>query len=386
MRHYHRVMAEIDLDALVFNYRSIQVHLPEGTQICGVIKADGYGHGAIPVAKILEDEGMGGFAVASASEAVLLRKNGIQADIMVLGYSDPEVYPEMLQYNIAQTIFRWDMVKALSETALMLEKVAKIHIKIDTGMGRLGFVPEATTVELIKKISHLPMIQIEGIFTHFSSADEKNQQVSYEQIEKFQSFIHKVEEEKINYSYLHIANSAGVLEKLANHYGMVRVGIALYGLYPSETMKRNNVSLKPVLKLKSNVILVKTVEKDQPISYGGTYVTKEVSKIATIPVGYGDGYSRQLSSLGRVLIRGKSAKIIGRVCMDQFMVDVSHIKGVSEGDTVILIGQAGEENISVEEIANHMGTINYEVVCQLGKRIPRLYTKNGRPVFSVDYF
>lgn len=386
MRHYQRVMAEISLDALVFNYHSIKKHLQNDIQICGVIKADAYGHGAVPVAKILRDEGMEAFAVASTSEAVALRKNGIDVDILVLGYSDKEVYPDMINYNIIQTIFRWDMVKDLSETAIRLNKVARVHVKIDTGMGRLGFMPEEETVKLLKKISELPMIKIEGIFTHFATADEVDKTQSNKQMVIFRKFIKQVKSAGIEYKYLHISNSAGVINNLTYEHSMVRVGIALYGLYPSKDIRKSDMELEPVLTLKSNIILVKTVKAGSPISYGGTYVTSKQTKIATIPVGYGDGYSRRLSSLGRVLVRGKSAKIIGRICMDQFMIDVSDIENVCEGDEVILIGKMGDEVISVDELAKYMDTINYEVICQLGKRIPRLYIRGGKPVFSVDYF
>lgn len=386
MRHYQRVVAEVNLEALLHNYKQIRAYISEDTKVCSVIKADGYGHGAIPVAKELSEAGVDAFAVAASQEAMALRKNGIDCPVLVLGYTGEDDYLDMVKHHITQTVFRLDMAKSLSEVALSLNIKAHIHIKIDTGMGRIGFLPCKESIGIIKEIADLPMIQIDGIFTHFARADEVDKEVSYKQLKMFRAFMKDLRREGIDYGHVHMSNSAGLIDLSEADFNMVRVGIAMYGLYPSEDVDRNAIQLKPVLSLKSSIILVKELPEGYPISYGGRYVTDRVTKVATIPVGYGDGYPRSLSSKGRVLIRGKEAKILGTVCMDQFMVDVSYIDGVSEGDEVILIGSSGDEHISVEEIAGHMNTINYEVVCQLGKRIPRVYVKGGKPVFSIDYF
>lgn len=386
MRHYQRVVAEISMEALLHNFKEIKAYVGQDTKICCVIKADGYGHGAIPVAKLLSDAGADAFAVAASQEAVALRKNGIKSQILVLGYTDADNYLDMVNYNITQTIFRLDMAKTLSDVAFRMNKKAHIHIKIDTGMGRIGFMPTEASIDIIEAISKLPMIEVDGFFTHFARADEMDKSATDLQIAKWSMFVDLLKERGIPCRDLHVSNSAGIIDLTNAHYTMVRAGIALYGLYPSDEVLKERIDLQPVLSLKSNIILVKDLPEGYPISYGGTYVTDKVTKVATIPVGYGDGYPRSLSSLGRVLIRGQEAKILGRVCMDQFMVDVTAIDGVSEGDQVVLIGRSGDLEITVEEIADHMGSINYEVVCQLGKRIPRVYTQDGKPMFSIDYF
>ncbi len=386
MRHYHRVVAEIDLDAIKSNYKEIKAFLAPGTKICSVIKADGYGHGAVPIAKALNTLGVDAFAVASCSEAVILRKSDIKKTVLVLGYTSEEDYADMVNYSITQTVFRLDMARHLSDVAMALGRVAHVHILLDTGMGRIGFTPEEATVALIKEITTMPFISVDGIFTHFSRADETDKESSKVQLHKFTDFIDRLKAEDIHINNMHMSNSAGLIDLPTAHFDMVRVGIAMYGLYPSSEVNQEQVHLTPALTLKSNVILVKEVPVGQPISYGGTFVTERISTIATIPVGYGDGYPRALSSKGHVLIRGQRAPIVGRVCMDQFMVDVTDIEGVINGDEVVLIGNMGMDHISVEEIAQQMGTINYEVVCQLGKRIPRLYMSGGKPVMSIDYF
>ncbi len=386
MGHYQRVVAEINLDAIEHNLASIRHHIPSSTKVCSVIKADGYGHGAIPLAKTLVDLGVDTFAVATCDEAMRLRKNGIDQMLLVLGYTTEADLVDIVHHSITQTIFRMDMAEKLSKVAVQVGKVAHVHILLDTGMGRLGFMPTEETVQLVKDIKQLPFISMDGVYSHFARADELDKSVCEKQYSKYQWFVERLKEEGLSDICLHLSNSATVIDLPKANYDMVRVGIATYGLYPSEEVMKDVVELRPVLSLKSHVILVKDVPVGQPISYGGTFVTKRTSKIATIPVGYGDGYPRALSSKGDVLIRGKRAPIIGRVCMDLLMVDVTDIEGVQNEDDVVLIGRSGKEQITVEEIAGHMGTINYEVVCQLGKRIPRVYIKQGEPVRSIDYF
>lgn len=386
MGHYHRVVAEINLDAIEHNLASIRHHIPSTTKVCSVIKADGYGHGAIPIAKTLVGLGVEAFIVATSVEAMMLRESGIDQMVLVLGYTPEADLVDIVEHTITQTIFRRGMAEKLSEVAVQLGKVAHVHILLDTGMGRLGFMPNEATVQLVKAINQLPLISVDGIYSHFSRADETDKSVCDEQFGKYHWFVERLRDEGLRDISLHMSNSAAMIDMPKAHYDMVRVGIATYGLYPSEEVMKDVVELKPVLSLKSHVILVKDVPVGQPISYGGTFVTKRPSKIATIPVGYGDGYPRALSSKGDVLIRGKRAPILGRVCMDLMIVDVTDIEGVQIEDDVVLIGRSGKEQITVEEIAGHMGTINYEVVCQLGKRIPRIYIKKGQAVRSSDYF
>lgn len=386
MRHYQRVVAEVNLENLLHNFKQIKSYISKGTKICSVIKADAYGHGSVPVAKTLNEAGVDAFAVAASQEAIALRKNGISCQVLVLGYTGVDDYFDMVKHDITQTVFRLDMAKSLSEVALQMQKKAHIHIKIDTGMGRIGFMPNDESARIIKEISELPMIQIDGFFTHFARADEKDKTASMKQLKLFREFMADLRASGIATNELHMSNSAGLIDIHEADFNMVRVGIAMYGLYPSEEVQKDALELRPVLSLKSNIILVKDLPEGYAISYGGRYVTSKTTRVATIPVGYGDGYPRSLSCIGRVLIRGQEAPILGSVCMDQFMVDVSDIEGVSEGDTAVLIGSSGNQHISVEEIAGHMGTINYEVVCQLGKRIPRVYVREGKPVYSIDYF
>ena len=385
MGFYHRVHAQIDLDCIINNYKQIQKHLGEKNKIIGVLKADGYGHGAIPIAKELQKEGIYGFGVAVLQEAITLRKYGISVPIIVLGYTTNYEYADLIKYNIVQTVFNIDMANEISKVAVKSNKIAKIHIKLDTGMGRLGFIPCEKSLKEVETIYSLPNIEIEGIFTHFSKADESCKEYTHKQIVVFNEFIQKLEDKGIHIDFKHAANSAGIIDVRESHYNMTRCGIALYGLYPSEEVEKTNVELKPALSLISSLTHVKEVDKGTYISYGGTYITQEKSIIGTIPVGYGDGYPRSMSSKGRVLIKGDYAPIIGRVCMDQLMVDVTNINNVKEGDEVVLIGKQNDNYISVEEIAEIMGTINYEVVCQLGKRIPRIYLKEGQAVYSIDY-
>lgn len=384
--NHQRVYAEINLDAIIHNFHEINNWIGPDCKIMGVIKADGYGHGAVAVAKILVEEKVDVLAVAMINEAVALRKYGMKLPIMILGYTADEQLGDLVKYDIIQTVFSLEMAQMISDIATGMGKTATIHIKMDTGMGRIGFAPDAKALEDITKIYQLPNICVEGLFTHFSSADEEDKETTNKQIQLFEQFRENLERSGISIPIYHAANSAGAMEVPGAHYNLVRTGIALYGLYPSEEVCHTTLALTPALSLISNVIFVKEVPENTPISYGGTYVTKRPTKIATIPVGYGDGYARALSSKGRVIIHGQYAPIIGRVCMDQFMVDVTDIEGVSVRDEAILIGKQGACEITVEEIARHMNTINYEVVCQIGKRVPRVYMRDGKPVFSIDYF
>ncbi|MCT4598673.1 MAG: alanine racemase [Vallitalea sp.] len=386
MDRYVRVYARIDLDAIIHNVSSISRITNPNSQLMPVVKADGYGHGAVPICKELSNIGINRFAVATLEEGIILRKNGIDKEILILGYTPDELANELMEYNLTQTIYKQSMAYNLSKVAVELNKTAKIHLKIDTGMGRIGFMPDEESIGIISTISKLPNIEIEGIYTHFSTADELDKTFTNTQIDRFDKFIEKLKNNNINIPIKHAANSAGIIDMNNSHMDFVRLGIALYGLYPSDYVYKEKVKLHKALSLISHIIHIKEVEAGTPIGYGGTYVTQKKSKIATIPVGYGDGYDRLLSSKGKVLINGEYAPIVGRICMDQFMVDISHIPNVNDLDEVILIGKQGDNEITADDIANIKGTINYEVVCQLGKRIPRVYVKNNEYVCSINYF
>lgn len=375
---YYRASANIDLDAICSNINNTRKLLEAKTRLMVILKADGYGHGAVPIAKALSDMAVDSFGVAILEEGIELRKAGIDKPILVLGYTPKGQYQKLVEYDITQTIFQYNTAKELSEEALRQGKTAKIHIKIDTGMSRIGFFDDTDSIEEVKKIAELKGIEVEGIFSHFACADETDKTSANRQLKKFLDFTEELEKEGIHIPIKHIANSAAIIDIPEARLDMVRSGISTYGLYPSEDVKKDAIVLKPAMEIKSHVSYVKEVEAGVGVSYGSTYVTGRKTKIATIPVGYGDGYPRQLSSKGRVLIHGMSAPIIGRVCMDQFMVDVTDIPDVNQGDMVTLIGRDKEEFISVEEVANMSYSFNYEFICNVGKRIPRIYYRNNK--------
>lgn len=383
---YYRVYVTIDLDAIYNNIENLKKNLKQGTKVAAVIKTDGYGHGAVPIAFEV-NEIVDAFALATVDEAINLRENGITKPLYVIGYTHKSNFERMIENDIRATIFTYEAAVEYSKCAVKLKKTGKIHIKIDTGMSRIGFCVSEESIDIIKNINSLPNMEIEGIFTHFATADEKDKSKTLKQYEKFRNFTDKLENEGIHIPIKHCSNSAAMIELDYANMNLARAGIALYGLYPSEDVDKSKVKLVPALELKSHVIYVKEIEAGTEISYGGTFVSDKKMKIATIPVGYGDGYRRSLSNKGYVLIRGKKAPILGRICMDQFMVDVTDIEGIREGDDVTLIGRDGNEVISAEKLADIAGdTFNYEIVCDLGKRMPRIFFKNGKIVCTKDYF
>lgn len=387
MKTYSRVYAKIDLDAIASNMDRMKQNLNPNSKIMAVIKADGYGHGAVQIAQMLEKvDYIWGFAVATLDEAVVLKSEGIIKPVLVLGCVFPDQYMEMLKYDIRMNVYTEEMAEAISQMAAREGMTAYMHIKLDTGMTRLGFDTSAESVETIARIASMQNVCMEGIFTHFAKADETDKAFTKKQIQDFMWMTERLKEKNVEFQYEHCANSAAIIDVPEANFDLVRAGISTYGLYPSEDVCKGNVQLKPALALKSHVAFVKEIEAGTPISYGGTYVSEHSMKIATIPVGYADGYPRNLSNVGYVLIRGKKAPIVGRVCMDQFMVDVTNIDGVSFGDNVTLIGKDGNETITVEELSELSGRFNYEFVCDLGKRIPRVYVKNGKVAEQVDYF
>lgn len=385
MKEYYRVQANINLDAICSNLQHTRKILSKDTKIMAIVKADAYGHGLIPIVKEI-DSLVDGYGIAIIEEGVELRKAGITKPILILGFTPASLYKQLVKNDIMQAVFTYNMAKQISDEALLQNKIAKIHIKLDTGMSRIGFSDTDESIQIIEQISKLKGIKIDGIFTHFACADEKDKTSAKNQLRRFLAFVNKLEGKGIHIPLKHASNSAGLIDLPEAHFDMVRSGIATYGLYPSEDVDKNHLPLIPALELKSKVVYLKELEEGIGVSYNSTFVTKKKTKVATIPVGYGDGYPRQLSSKGRVLINGKSAPIIGRVCMDQFMVDVTDIQNVREGDIVTLIGRDDTEFISVEEIAELAYSFNYEIVCNIGKRIPRVFYKDGNVVATKDYF
>jgi len=382
----NRAWAEISLDNIAHNVREIRKIVNTRTAILGVVKADAYGHGAIEVVKTLLDNGVSHLAVSMLDEAIQLRLHGVDVPILILSYTDPVRAEEIIKYNVTQTVFSYDLASALSDTATRMGHKVKIHIKIDTGMTRVGFMPGYSAIKNVVEISKLPGIIIEGLFTHFASADERDKSYTYTQFERFMSILSELQRIGIYIPIKHVANSAAIIDFPEMHMDMVRPGIILYGLYPSDHVDKNKISLRPAMSLKANVILVKNVEADIPISYGRVYRTQRDSKIATIPIGYADGYSRLLTGKAKVLINGEFAPIVGTICMDQCMIDATNLrKEVKTGDEVVLFGRQGENEINVEEVASLIGTINYEIISLVGKRIPRVYLHEGKIHNVLNY-
>lgn len=387
MKTYSRVYARIDLDAIASNMEQMKRNLKPETKIMAVIKADGYGHGAVQIAQMLEEyDYIWGFAVATLDEAVVLKSEGIQKPVLVLGCVFPDQYLEMLKYEIRMNVYTEEMAEAISQMAAREGMTAYMHIKLDTGMTRLGFPTGEDSVNAIVRIANMPNVCIEGIFTHMARADEADKTFTNKQLQDFEWMTGKLKGKGVEFQYEHCANSAAIIDVPEANFDLVRAGISTYGLYPSEEVQKKQVKLKPALALKSHVAFVNQIQPGTPISYGGTFVSDRVMTIATIPVGYADGYPRNLSNVGYVLIRGKKAPILGRVCMDQFMVDVTDIEGVSFGDNVTLIGKDGNEIITVEDLSALSGRFNYEFICDLGKRIPRVFVRDGKVSEQVDYF
>lgn len=385
IKEYYRVQANIDLDAIYQNVANAKKLLKPGTKMMAIVKADGYGHGAIETASAI-DSIVDAYGVAILEEGIELRQAGFTKDILILGFTPAPLYEAMINYNIATAVFQLDMAQKISETAVKLGKKAHIHIALDTGMNRIGFKQDDKSLDVIKQIAALPGILIDGCFTHFARMDEKDKTKAKIQFERFMLYTKRIEEAGIKLPVKHAANSAAIIEMQETGLDMVRDGISVYGMYPSEEVDKCRLALIPVMEVKAHISFVKTIGAGEEIGYGGTYTTTGRTVVATIPVGYADGYPRALSGKGRVLVHGQSAKIIGRVCMDQFMVDVTNIEGVKEGDIVTLAGRDGDEYISIEEVAGMAYSFNYEFVCNIGKRVPRVYYHNGKITGTKDYY
>lgn len=390
---YQRVYAQVDLDAVRSNMDNMKANIAPETKMIGVIKTDGYGHGAIPIAKELEElDYLFGFAVATAEEAFILHSAGIHKPILILGYTFPYSYEKLIEEDVRMALFREDTLKELAGAVHRLaeknvHKKAKVHMKVDTGMSRIGVRPDEEGLRFVSRVLETEEIELEGIFTHFARADESDKTAAKKQLMVFRDFIRRIEEQTgRRIPVKHCSNSAGIVEMPEANMDVVRAGITLYGLWPSQQVNRNIIKLTPVLSLYSHIVYMKQIEAGTAVSYGGTYIADGVRRVATIPVGYGDGYPRGLSGKGSILIHGKKAPILGRICMDQFMVDVTGIPEAAMGDKVTLIGSEGQQSITMEQLGEMSGRFNYELACNIGKRVPRVYTKGGKILYTKDYY
>lgn len=384
-KHLRPVWAEINLNNLTFNMQQIR-NCAKSKEIIAVVKADAYGHGALDVSPVLLENGATSLAVAVISEGVELRRGGIECPIMVLGFTSPSLIDDLLKYDIQQAIFSYNYAKELSSIAKKKHKKAKVHIVVDTGMGRIGFLPCAESVREIIEISKLPNIEIVGLFSHFATADEKDKEYAKFQLNRFNEFYEGLKKSGLDIKTRHIANSAAITEMSETHFEAVRPGIILYGYYPSSEVDKSRIKLKPVMELKTNIIHIKSIPSGYYISYGRRFKTSRDSIIATLPVGYADGYTRLLTNKAKVIINGQLAPVIGTICMDQCMVDITDIKGdIKVGDEVILMGKKDGIKLDADDIAEAIGTISYEIVCMITKRVPRVYIKDGEVVKVRNY-
>lgn len=374
MKEHGRVYAKINLDNVLYNLKSIEGKISDHAKIIAVVKADGYGHGAAEIAGALEGSGrVFGFAVATADEAAQLLESGISKPVLILGYAFEEDYDRLLRQRVRLTVYSHEMAKNISEAAKRAGLDARIHVKIDTGMGRIGYPATKEAADEIARIAELDNIVVEGLFTHFARADEADKEPARRQLQLFRDMDGMLKERGVKILFRHCSNSAGIAEFPEANFDLVRAGIILYGLWPSDEIKRDSISLKPVMELKSRIVHIKTLNAGDCVSYGGTYRLTESRVIATIPAGYADGYPRSLSNRGYVLIRGKRAPILGRVCMDQFMADITDIPDAGLLDSVTLLGEDHGSFLSMEELGSLSGRFNYEFACNIGKRVPRIY-------------
>ena len=369
--------AEIDLSLLGSNIREFQRMLPDNVKMMAVIKADGYGHGAVEVARVAIDEGVSMLGVASLEEGLALRLNRVDAPILILGHTCSKQCQFLLNNELTPSIFDWETASSLSSRAESQGRVVGVHVKCDTGMGRLGLSNQREALHFLEKVCALPGLRLDGVFTHFSTADEGDRNFTLKQLRLLQDILKVCREKNVLIPLKHAANSAAAINYPETHLDMVRIGIGLYGYYPSKEINREKIQIAPVASLKTRIILLKRVSAGTPVSYGRTFVTLKDTSIAVVPLGYGDGYSRSLSNVGTMLVRGQKVPIVGMVCMDMCMLDVSNVPYVKEGDEVVAIGTQGDEQISADDLALQLGTISYEVLCNISPRVPRIYYANG---------
>ncbi len=381
-----RAWAEVNLDAIANNIHEIRRITNPHAKIMATVKADAYGHGFLEVVKTLIENGADCLAVAALQEAKQLRSRGIQVPILILGGLMDDACEDLVDFDVIPAVFSYEFAKALSYVGEKKDKIVKVHIKIDTGMTRVGFVAgdgdNTAIVDEIEKISKLPYIEIDGIFSHFACADEADEEFTRRQFARFTDVCEKLTARGVNIGTRHICNSAGIMMYPEMHLDMVRAGIILYGLYPSDEVDKSKINLIPAMTLKATITLVKEVSKGREVSYGKTYITDKPTKIATVPIGYADGYLRGLSGRSKMIAGGQLVDVIGRICMDQCMIDVTNVNNINAGDEVIIFG---DSLVTADDLAEWLGTINYEVVCVIGRRIPRIYTSGGKAVKVLNY-
>lgn len=382
MLEYQRIAAEINLDAIGNNIREIKKRIDPKTRLLATVKADAYGHGAVEVAQVCLYNGADELSVATYDEGIALRNNNIFVPILILGYTVESRLEDVVRHELTQTVFSYELAKQLSDTAVRLGKTATAHIGIDTGMSRIGFLPCEESLDEIDRIFKLPNLRITGVFTHFSTADSADKSFTRQQFERFLYMTDGIEARGHKGLIRHCANSAAIIDLPEVQLDMVRAGIIIYGMFPSGEVGRD-INLMPAMSIKTHVSYVKELPAGIGVGYGRTYYTDKLTKIATVPVGYADGYSRQLSNRARMIVNGEYANVIGNVCMDQLMLDITHIDNVKMGDEVTVMGVCGDKSVSAEELGEMTGTINYEIVCGIGKRVPRVYIKNNAVVKTV---
>ena len=384
MDSYKRAYAKVDLDAIRHNLIMAKRAIGEATKIAAVVKADGYGHGSVPVALYIEDMA-DFFCVATLEEGINLRYHGITKPILILACIPRQNYKESVLFNIRETVFTKEQAQSINESAGILKTKARIHIAVDTGMNRIGLKPSKESIEIIKEISKLENIEIEGIFTHFHSADDKDLNSAMKQRDIFVKFVDELNQIGINPPIVHAANSAGILNGIGTDFNMVRCGISMYGISPSEDVSCEGFDLRPALSLYSRITYIKHIKKGEYVSYGATFKANSDMDVATVSFGYADGYPRDLSNLGYVLIHDIKCNIIGRICMDQTIVDVSNVPNVNIGDTVVILGKSAGNSITVDELTKDSNTFSYEFICGINKRVPRLYYCEGEYIGKKDY-
>ena len=390
MEYLRRTWAEVDIDAVKHNFKEIRKAADKNAKIMCVIKADAYGHGAVFLAKLYEKLGADRFAVSNIEEAMQLRENGIVLPILILGFTPAFMAKMLADNNISQAVFSCDYAKELSDFAVKDNVTVKIHIKLDTGMSRIGFMyqniqRDKDSLKEIEEVCKMPNLMHEGIFTHFALSDEgdEGRKPTLHQFECFSDAVDKLKENGIHFEVVHCSNSGAIIDYKQAHYDCVRAGIILYGLSPSSKLD-GRLDLQPAMQIKSVIAQIKNVAPNTPVSYGGTFVTDKITKIATVPIGYADGYTRSLSNRAYMTVNGQKARVIGRICMDQLMIDISGIENVKVGDEVVVIGDGKNNTFSFDEMAQLTGTINYELVCLVGKRVPRVYLHHGKNVGIMD--
>jgi len=380
--YYRPTWVEVSLSAFRSNMRAFREALPDSMAVMAVVKADAYGHGAVQMAKTAVEEGADYLGVAFMDEALELRRAGIEAPILILGYTPPEAIPLAARYNITVNVYSFEVLDALRK--LSAQNRVKIHIKVDTGMGRLGLHREEEAISFIEESLSLPGVEVEGLFTHFANADDADKTYTQMQYDRFDRIVSHFANRGVRFKYLHTGNTAAGIDTPELSYNMIRLGIGLYGLYPSQQVRQERIELSPVMSWKTRVVMLKTMPEGAGVSYGTIYRTREGERIATLPVGYADGYSRRLTGAASAIVRGCKVPVVGTICMDQCMLSVTEVPDVSLGDEVVLLGRQGEEVITADELAAKLGTINYEITCMISHRVPRVYLEDGEVVNTVN--